>query len=160
LTNYSSGLVVGRFDPPHLGHSFLIDQVAARCDQAVVFVNSGRHDAAPGALRAGWLAELHPRVTVIEVVHDLPTDFGDEGLWQRWIDLFRSRWPLPTGPDVVCSSDPYVTELARRLDAEAMVVDAARAEVPVSASMVRADPAAHLHRLAPPVRTWVETNWL
>ena len=91
-----------------------------------MFVNSGRRDAAPGPLRAAWLAELHPDVTVVEVVHDLPTDFGDEALWQRWIDLFRAHWPLRHGPDVVCSSDPYVAELARRLGAEPVVVDADR----------------------------------
>lgn len=160
VTKYATGLIVGRFDPPHLGHSFLIEQAAARCDRAVVFVNSGRRDAVPGAQRAAWLAELHPEVTVIEVVHDLPTNFGDEALWQRWIDLFRDRWPLPDGPDVVCSSDHYVTELARRLGAEPLVVDAERQEVPISASKVRADPGAHLDHLAPPVRAWVEENWL
>ena len=154
----TTGLIVGRFDPPHLGHSYLIEDAAQRCDRLAVFVNSGAADAAPGALRATWLGELHPGVEVIEVVHDLPTDFGDEGLWQRWIDLFRAHWPFEEGPDVVCSSDPYVGELARRLGAEPVVVDAERVHVPISASMVRADPAAHLDRLAPPVREWVEAN--
>jgi nicotinamide mononucleotide adenylyltransferase len=125
-----------------------------------VFVNSGPRDAVPGARRAGWLAELHPDVTVIEVVHDLPTDFGDESLWQRWIELFRARWPFERGPDVVFSSDRYVGELARRLGAESDVVDADRVTVPVSATMIRENPAAHLDRLAPPVRAWVEANWL
>jgi HTH-type transcriptional regulator, transcriptional repressor of NAD biosynthesis genes len=157
---YRSGLIVGRFDPPHLGHSYLIEEAARRCDRLVVFVNSGPADAVPGALRTGWLAELHPDVTVVEVVHVLPTDFGDEGLWQRWIDLFRAEWPLDEGPEVVFSSDPYVSELAERLGAEARVVDAERATVPISATMVRTDPAAHLDRLAPPVRAWVEAEWL
>jgi cytidyltransferase-like protein len=156
----ATGLIVGRFDPPHLGHSYLIREAAARCDRLAVFVNSGPRDRAPGSLRAGWLAELHPDVIVVEVVHDLPTDFGDEALWQRWIDLFRSRWPYARGPDVVYSSDPYVDELARRLRAEPVVVDANRATVPISATMVRENPAAHLDRLAPPVRAWVEAEWL
>ena len=155
-----NGLVVGRFDPPHLGHTYLIDTAADRCARVVVYVNSGPRDAVPGGLRAAWLAELHPGVDVVEIVHDLRTDFDDEELWQRWIDLFRVNWPLPTGPDVVISSDPYVAELARRLGAEPMVVDADRVTVPISATMVRNDPAAHLDRLAPPVRTWVEDNWV
>jgi HTH-type transcriptional regulator, transcriptional repressor of NAD biosynthesis genes len=125
-----------------------------------VFVNSGPVDAVPGRLRAGWLAELHPDVTVVEVVHELPTDFGSNELWQRWVDLFRARWPFERGPDVVCSSDHYVAELARRLGAEPIVIDAERATVPVSATMIREDPAAHLDRLAPPVRAWVEAQWL
>jgi hypothetical protein len=41
-----------------------------------------------------------------------------------------------------------------------VVVDSQRLTVPVSATMVRENPAAHLHRLAPPVRAWVEENWL
>lgn len=157
----STGLVIGRFDPPHLGHSFLIDRAAAECQRLAVYVNSGAADAAPGALRAEWLAELHPAATVIEVRHELTTDFNDEALWQRWIDLFRGHWPFEeAGPDVVCSSDPYVAELARRLGAEPVVVDADRVNVPISATMIRQDPAAHLAMLAPPVRAWVEANWV
>ncbi len=155
-----NGLVIGRFDPPHLGHSFLIERAAERCDELAVFVNSGPRDAAPGPLRTAWLAELHPDVRVVEVVHDLPTDFGDEALWARWIDLFRAHWPFATGPHVVCSSDPYVAELARRLGAEPVVVDADRVNVPISATMIRADPGAHLDMLAAPVRAWVEREWV
>jgi HTH-type transcriptional regulator, transcriptional repressor of NAD biosynthesis genes len=157
---YATGLIVGRFDPPHLGHSYLIAEAARRCARLAVFVNSGPVDAVPGRLRARWLTELHPEVTVVEVVHELPTDFGDEELWQRWIELFRVNWPFERGPDVVCSSDRYVAELARRLGAEPIVIDAQRATVPVSATMIREDPAAHLDRLAPPVRAWVEAEWL
>lgn len=155
-----TGLVVGRFDPPHLGHSYLIEVAARHCTQLVVFVNSGPHDAVPGDLRAGWLAALHPNVMVREVRHQLRTDFGDEVLWQQWMTLFRSHWPLPDGPHRVLSSDPYVAELARRFDAEPVVVDAERITVPISATMIRQDPARHLDRLAPPVRAWVERMWL
>jgi NadR type nicotinamide-nucleotide adenylyltransferase len=157
----ATGLIIGRFDPPHLGHSFLVEQAADQCERLVVYVNSSSaRDAAPGSLRARWLAELHPDVTVVEVVHDLPTDWDDEDLWRRWIALFRGHWPHESGPDIVFSSDPYVAELARRLGAEPVVVDADRANVPISATMVRNDPAAHLGMLAPPVRAWVEANWV
>jgi len=155
-----TGLIVGRFDPPHLGHSYLVEEAARRCDRLVVFVNSGATDAVPGARRAGWLAELHPDVTVVEVAHELRTDFADESLWLEWIDLFRRHWPHDDGPHAVFSSDPYVVELARRLDADAVVVDAERRAVPISATRIRANPDAHLDRLALPVRNWVETNWL
>lgn len=158
---HATGLIVGRFDPPHLGHSYMIEWAAERCDRLVVFVNSStERDAAPGDLRAGWLAELHPDVDVIEVRHRLGTDFDDEALWQRWMDLFDERWPHEEGPHVVFSSDQYVVELARRFDADHRVVDPDRTTVPVSATQVRDDPRAHLDRLAPPVRAWVESNWL
>ncbi|MET1049335.1 MAG: adenylyltransferase/cytidyltransferase family protein [Acidimicrobiales bacterium] len=155
-----TGLVIGRFDPPHLGHSFLIDRAAERCERLAVFVNSGPRDAAPGHLRAAWLSELHPDVRVVEVRHDLRTDFDDEDLWTRWVDLFMGHWPFETGPDIILSSELYGAELARRLGAEPVVVDADRANVPISATMIRTDPAAHLEMLAPQVRAWVEANWL
>lgn len=157
---YPTGLIVGRFDPPHLGHSFLVDVAAARCARLVVFVNSHATDAVPGELRAGWLAELHPAVRVEEVGHDLATDWDDEALWARWVALFRERWPYDDGPHAVFSSDGYVAELARRLGAECVVVDAARSTVPISATMVRTEPARHLDRLAAPVAAWVRANWL
>lgn len=165
---YGTGLIVGRFDPPHLGHSFMIDWASQRCERLVVFVNSSaERDAAPGDHRAAWLGELHgsarsdgQSVTVLEVRHSLATDFDDEDLWARWIELFRSHWPHDDGPHVVFSSDEYVVELARRLDADHVVVDADRSTVPISATQIRNDPAAYLDRLAPPVRVWVESNWV
>jgi NadR type nicotinamide-nucleotide adenylyltransferase len=156
-----TGLVIGRFCPPHLGHSHLIARAAEQVDRLVVFVNTRDGEVVPGALRTSWLAQLHPEATVIEVHHDLDTDFGDEALWARWMKLLRSAWPGPgDGPDVVFSSEGYGNELARRFGAEAIGVDPGRLTVPVSATMVREAPHDHLDRLAPPVRAWVEANWL
>jgi cytidyltransferase-like protein len=151
-------LIVGRFNPPHLGHSYMIDWAASRVERLVVFVNTRDGELVPGSLRAGWLAELHPGVAVVEVRHDLGTDFDDEELWARWMALFRSRWPHETGPDVVFSSDPYVDGIAARFGADPVVVDAERVTVPISATMIREDPSAHLHFLAANVREWVEAN--
>lgn len=157
---FPTGLIVGRFCPPHLGHSYMIDWAMQRCEQLVVFVNTRDGEVVPGSLRAQWLAELHPSVVVVEVRHDLDTNFDDEELWEQWMALFRSRWPHESGPHAVISSDPYVGALADRFGAVAVVVDAERATVPVSATMVREAPAEHLDFLAPVVRAWVESQWL
>ena len=153
-----SGLIVGRFNPPHLGHSYMIDWAAARVERLVVFVNTRDGELVPGELRAQWLADLHPNATVVEVRHDLDTDFGNEELWAKWMALFRSRWPHDSGPDVIFSSDPYVDGIAARFDATPVVVDADRVTVPISATQIREAPAAHLDRLAPAVRAWVQAN--
>jgi len=153
-----SGLIVGRFNPPHLGHSYMIDWAAARVERLVVFVNTRDGELVPGELRAQWLADLHPNATVVEVRHDLDTDFGNEELWAKWMALFRSRWPHDSGPDVIFSSDPYVDGVAARFDATPVVVDADRVTVPISATQIREAPAAHLDRLAPAVRAWVQAN--
>jgi HTH-type transcriptional regulator, transcriptional repressor of NAD biosynthesis genes len=156
----ATGLIIGRFNPPHLGHSFMIDWATQRCQQLVVFVNTRAGELVPGHLRAAWLADLHPEVRVVEVAHDLETNFADEALWARWMALLRARWPLDDGPDVVFSSDPYIDQLADRFGAEAIVVDAERRAVPISATQIRQAPADHLDRLAPAVRQWVEVNLL
>ncbi|MDA3032917.1 MAG: adenylyltransferase/cytidyltransferase family protein [Actinomycetota bacterium] len=159
--HFSTGLIVGRFDPPHLGHSFMIDVAAQRCEQLVVFVNSStERDTAPGPLRAEWLGDLHPHVTVVELRHQLGTDFDDEDLWAKWMATFRDHWPHEIGPHAVFSSDDYVGEIARRFDAVSVVVDADRVTVPISATQIRESPRDHLHCLAPVVRAWVEANWL
>ncbi|HTN81138.1 MAG TPA: adenylyltransferase/cytidyltransferase family protein [Acidimicrobiales bacterium] len=156
---------MGRFCPPHLGHSHLIDTAAAQVDRLVVFVNTREGEPVPGELRARWLSELHPAVTVVEVRHDLDTNFDDDDLWDEWIALFRARWPLDAegdrrGPDVYFSSEAYGAEIAQRLGARAVDVDPDRVAVPISASMIRADPRAHLEQLAPPVRAWVVDHLL
>ncbi len=157
---HPSGLIIGRFDPPHLGHSYMIEWARERCEQLVVFVNTKQGEAAPGHLRAQWLQDLHPEVKVVQVEHDLHNDWEDQELWAKWINLLRSKWPLANGPEVVVSSDFYISELAQRLGAEALVCDPERTNVPISATLIRNDPANHLERLAPSVRDWVERNWL
>jgi NadR type nicotinamide-nucleotide adenylyltransferase len=152
------GLIVGRFCPPHLGHSYMIEQASRRVGHLVVMVNTREGEPVPGVLRAQWLQELHPDVTIVRVEHDLDTDFGDDELWEEWMALFRRRWPYDSGPDVVFSSEGYGDEIARRFGATAQVVDADRSAVPVSATQIRERPLEHLDFLAPPVRTWVEAQ--
>ncbi|MDQ1539384.1 MAG: hypothetical protein QOH29_110 [Actinomycetota bacterium] len=156
VTRAATGLVIGRFCPPHLGHDHLIEQAAAAVDRLVVFVNTRDDEPVPGELRAGWLQDRHPDVKVVEIRHALPTDFGDEELWARWMAMFRAHWPYEHGPDVVFSSEPYGSALAARFGARDVVVDAERNAVPISATLIRNHPLAHLDYLAPPVREWVE----
>ena len=158
---WPNGLIVGRFDPPHLGHSYMIEEAASKVDHLVVYVNwSSRRDSIPGELRATWLKELHPQTTIRAVPHQLHTDFDDEDLWEKWMRLFRSHWPYDTGPHAVFSSDSYVSGLAERFDAEQVRIDPDRSEVPISATQIRENPADHLDMVAPQVRAWIESNWL
>lgn len=139
----------------------MIEQAAKRVDQLVVYVNwSSRRDTVPGELRATWLTELHPNVEIRGVWHQLGTDFDDEELWSKWMALFRDHWPYDDGPHAVFSSDPYVSGLAERFDAEAITIDAERNAVPISATQIRERPHDHLDMVAEPVRAWIESNWI
>jgi cytidyltransferase-like protein len=154
----TTGLVIGRFCPPHLGHSHLIDRAAAEVDHLTVIVFSKDEEPVPGDLRAGWLQSLHPDVDVVNLHTDLVTKWDDDATWRRWIALIRTA--VPEGPDVVFSSERYGRELASRLGAVDRIVDAERAAVPVSASEIRAEPGRHLRHLAPKVRAWVARTWI
>jgi HTH-type transcriptional repressor of NAD biosynthesis genes len=137
----------------------MIAAAAAKVDDLVVMVNTRDGEPVPGELRAEWLAELHPDVAVVEVRHDLRTDFDDQELWAEWMALFRAHWPLDgDGPDVVFSSEAYGDEIARRFGARAEAVDPSRTAVPISATLIRERPLEHLQFLAPPVRAWVEAQ--
>ena len=136
----------------------MIEWAAKRTDRLVVFVNTRDNELVPGALRAGWLADLHPDAHVVEVRHRLDNNFDNEALWVRWMALFESKWPFDDGPHVVFSSDDYVGELARRFGAQAVVVDQRRVAIPISSTQIREAPADHLDRLAPAVRAWVQAN--
>jgi nicotinamide mononucleotide adenylyltransferase len=136
----------------------LINAAAEQVDGLVVMVNTRDTEPVPGELRAQWLAGLHPNATVVEVRHDLATDFNDEELWAQWMALFRSHWPYAGGPHVVFSSERYGDEIARRFGATAIAVDPTRSVVPISATQIRERPLEYLDFLAPPVRAWMEAR--
>ena len=143
-----SGLIVGKFLPPHLGHSVLIDAAQSRCDDLTVFVCNMAGQTIPGELRASWLRETHPDVTV-RVIEDLPPDQDNSKSWASYATRLLGR-----APDVIFTSEHYGDDFARFANSEHVQVDIARAGVPCSATKIRADPLANLHFLAPCVRAY------
>ncbi len=152
---FSHGLVVGKFYPPHAGHHYLIETAAAACSRVTVVVAPSSVESIPLELRLSWLREVHsptPWVRFVGVIDDHPVDYEDPQIWDAHCRLFRQA--AGDEVDAVFSSEGYGPELARRFAATHVEVDAARTAVPVSGTAVRADPIAHWHHLAPPVRAW------
>jgi NadR type nicotinamide-nucleotide adenylyltransferase len=79
-------------------------------------------------------------------------DYADPAAWAFWVDAIRAAHPAPV--DFSFSSEDYGAELARRLGAQPVSFDPARARVPISGAEVRADPLAHWQYLPPPVRPY------
>jgi len=159
VTATPHGLVIGKFYPPHEGHHLLISTAAACSERVTVLVLSHEVESIPHADRIRWLCEVHAddaHVTFEGVVDDHPVDFDDPAVWDLHEAVFRRGVAAVTDEPVtaVFSSEPYGDELARRLGATAVPVDAARGLAPVSGTAVRADPVAHWDSLAPPVRAW------
>jgi cytidyltransferase-like protein len=151
--------VIGKFYPPHAGHHLLISRAAAESDRVTVLVLSHEVESIPHADRLVWLQEVHAdeaNVTFHGVIDDHPVDFDDPDVWDLHEAVFRAGVAEVTDEPVsaVFSSEDYGAELARRLEAEAVTVDAARGVAPVSGTAVRADPVGHWDHLAAPVRAW------
>ncbi len=130
---WRTGLVVGEFLPPHVGHAYLIR--TARAGSRVVHVCVADHPShqIPARLRAQWLAAAFPDTHV----HVVPADYVDGDL-----DLYAEHVHDAVGgrPDLLYSSAEYGDELATRLGAEAMTVEQVRHAVPITAPAIRQDP--------------------
>ena len=153
----TTGLVVGKFWPPHRGHHFLLETAAAQVAELVVLVYANPDSATqPAAVRAQWLRELYRgdegaagphigptplRIFALSVEADgVPPDAADDATHREFV----RQWLLQQGiwPTVVFSSEAYGPGFAAHLGAAHVAGDVARLRVPVSGRAVRAQPAA------------------
>lgn len=148
----TTGLVIGKFMPPHRGHRRLVASALAAVEQLTVIVFTKRAEPIPGALRAAWARRLFAPAAVLHVTEEHRGDFADPAAWEDWIGAIRRVYPA--GPDFVFSSEDYGEELAARLGAQHVMVDRERSAVPVSATAIRARPLAHWDDLPACVRPW------
>ena len=148
-----SGLILGKFLPPHAGHLHLIDSARALVDELTVMVCSLEREPIPGAQRVSWLREMVPGARVVHVDDELPSEPSeDPRFWELWTSAIDRA--LGFRPDIVFTSEDYGDELARRLGARHVLIDRGRVAVPVSGTAIREDPMANWRHIPPPVRPW------
>lgn len=153
----NTGMLLGKFMPPHLGHKYLVDFALERVDELTVLVCSLPTEPIPGALRYEWMREMFPTARVLhvdEVVPQEPSEHRD--FWSIWHDLIRGR--ISVGPDYVFASEEYGYPLAKILGATFVPVDVERRAVPISATMIREDWRRHADFLPEVVRRWFENG--
>lgn len=151
----TTGVVVGKFLPPHRGHSYLIESALAGADRVVVIVCARDDDGVPARRRAAALRRLHPAATVLVTPDDIaddPADKTGDEMSRAW--AARTTELLGGAPDVVFSSEDYGERYAGFLGARHVPVDPDRVRFPVSGTAVRADPWRYRELLAPVVRAW------
>jgi HTH-type transcriptional repressor of NAD biosynthesis genes len=148
-----TGLIIGKFLPPHAGHLHLIRQALERVDELTVAVCSIGREPIPGEQRVAWMRELVPEATVVHITDENPQyPHEHPDFWEIWTASIRRV--LPAGPDVVFTSEDYGDELARRLGARHVLVDPGRLEFPVSGTAIRERPFEHWDFIPPIVRPW------
>ncbi|MFC7479674.1 AAA family ATPase [Luedemannella flava] len=153
------GVVIGKFLPPHRGHSYLIEAALAGADRVAVIVCERADDPIPAAARAALLRELHPAADVLVTPDDIPADEGavTSRAWaERTVALLTPRYGA--GPDVAFTSEEYGPRWAGFMGARHVSVDPARARYPVSGTAVRADPWGRAEYLSPGARAWFVTR--
>lgn len=145
---YKTGLVVGKFYPPHRGHKYLIDTATEQCENVTVIVLWKRSETIPGSMRADWLRKIHPNV-FIKIVEDYKLDDDDSEGWAKFtLDI------LGYVPDAVFTSESYGDPYAGFMGAIHVLVDRDRVTIPISATMVRSKPREYAEFLEPSVRAF------
>lgn len=135
----STGMILGKFMPPHRGHQYLIDFARERVDHLTVLVCSIQGEPIPGHLRFEWMRELYPDLNVVHLTDENPQEPADHPqFWEIWTESIRRF--IPEGPDLIFTSEEYGDELARRLGARHVPVDFDRSTIPVSATKIRERP--------------------
>lgn len=145
-----SGMVLGKFMPPHRGHLQLLDFARSYVDNLTVVVCSLKSEPIPGKLRYQWMRELLPSANVLHLTDEIPQSPEEHpefwAIWQR--SLFRI---LPDMPQYVFASEPYGRQLAETLGANFIPCPFERI---VSGSAIREDPIGKWEFLPPCVRPY------
>ena len=142
----TTGVVVGKFYPPHRGHKFLIEFGRSKVDRLLILLCDHPAQEIPAELRARWLWEIHPNCETIITPDDLPEE---PGVWAK-----RTIEEIGYPADFVFSSEDYGPAYAQAMGAEHILVDRARVNVPISATQIRAEPGAYQEFLEPCVRAY------
>lgn len=149
----TTGMVLGKFLPPHLGHVYLVEFAQNYVDELTVVVGTLKREPISGALRFGWMKELFPGSRVVHLEEELPQDPSEHPeFWRIWREALMRI--LPARPDFVFASESYGVKLAEVLGAAFVPVDQARVAVPVSGTMIRQDPMKHWEYLPRCVRPY------
>ncbi len=144
---FKTGLVVGKFYPPHKGHNFLINTALEQCFAVTVLVVDGPGQNIPAALRADWLRQIHPKANV-KVINDIGKD-DDSLAWANYtIEI------LGQAPEAVFTSEDYGDPYAKFMGCKHVMVDKLRKTFPVSGTKVRSNPLSYLDLLEPCVRSY------
>ena len=150
----TTALVLGKFLPPHAGHAYLAERARELADEVVVLVLANSAEPIPVELRHRWLEEMLPWATVRSGVADHRVDYADPAAYDLWADTIKEVTGRSSFDLLLTSEPAYGDMTAERIGARHVLVDSARSAVPVSATMVRADPFATWQFLSPGVRAY------
>lgn len=141
--------------PPHRGHLALVDFARHYTDDLTVVVGSLVSEPIPGELRTRWMRELFPTVRVVHLTDENP-QYPEEhpDFWAIWKTSLERIAERPV--DLLFASEIYGETLAQTLGAKFVLTPGARSAIPISASMIRENPAQYWEYLPRVVRPYFQ----
>jgi HTH-type transcriptional regulator, transcriptional repressor of NAD biosynthesis genes len=143
------GLTLGKFAPLHRGHQFMIETALAEVAELVIVIyDCPEVIDVPLPVRANWLRTLYPQARVIEA-WDGPSEVGDTPAIRQAHEEYIIEQLKISNISHFYSSEFYGEHMSRALGAIDRRVDPARTRLPISGTLVRANPYAQRAFLEP-----------
>ena len=149
----TTGMLLGKFMPPHMGHITLANFAKNFVDELTIVVGSLKDEPIKGELRYQWMSDMFPNVNVVHLTDENP-QYPEEhpDFWKIWHDSLMCV--LPSKPDYVFAGEEYGLPLAQTLGAEFIPSNMGRSIIPVSATMIRNNPIKNWEYIAPAARPY------
>ena len=137
------GLIPGRFAPFHKGHELLFKRALLEMDKVICLIFETQDIKVPLSVRANWIKTLYPSVNVIEGYncpdgkkYSYENGRDCEKIQNDYIKMILNNLTITH----VFSSELYGKSVARALNAEHVMVDVSRREIPISGTKIRTEP--------------------
>ena len=148
LNNPKVGLTLGKFAPFHRGHQLMIETAIAEMDEVIVLIYDDPIINISLSIRAGWIREIYPEITVIEGVNS-PNDTGYTPEIMKIQDDYVLKVLNGKNVSHFYSSEPYGEHISLALNAVNRQVDLSRSTISISATKIREDAFKHKQFIHP-----------
>lgn len=147
----ATGLIIGKFMPPHTGHVALINFALGLCDRVTILVCTLENEPIPGELRHAWMSEMFPGANVIHVTDENPAYPNEHPrFWEIWRGTIARVVPETT--TYLFAGEDYGAKLAEVVGAKFIPFE--RTMVPISATAIREKPLANWKHIPEVVRPY------
>ncbi len=134
--NRSSGLVLGKFMPLHVGHVALMQFAQSQVERLYIVVDNLPDAPISSEQRIAWIRTTMPEAQVFYLPAPNPQNPKEHpGFWNIWRDTMLAL--LPEAPQFLFASENYGVKLAEVLGASFIPYDIPRNNYPISATRIR-----------------------
>lgn len=147
----TTGVILGKFMPPHEGHVALMRTASYLVDRLTIILSASDSDPISPSTRKNWMENLLPETVVIVVNNGAQPLASDDPKWGPIIRGFH-----PEAIDRLIGSEDYIVTLAKSLNAQHFILDPMWMAFPANSIDVREDPFGHWKSLPDRVRPYFQ----